>query len=85
MRSFKRDEYEADYLGLYFAARAGYDVTKAPDLWRRWGAERPASISGRASFAHGSSAERAVRLRHAAGEIEAKRLRAAPLVPDGLR
>lgn len=35
---FSRDhESEADYIGLVYAARACFDPTEAPELWRRMG------------------------------------------------
>ncbi len=32
-------ERQADYLGLYIAARAGYDISRAGDFWERFRAE----------------------------------------------
>jgi Zn-dependent protease with chaperone function len=40
--AFSQDfEREADYVGVYHAARAGYDVRGAADLWRRMGRGQP--------------------------------------------
>lgn len=37
-------ETEADYVGLYFAVRAGYDVERSEEFWRRRAVDNPASI-----------------------------------------
>ena len=34
-------EREADYVGAYYAARAGYDLTGAEEIWRSVLAGRP--------------------------------------------
>ena len=34
----RKHEYEADKMGLIYAARAGYDPVEAPDFWRRMSA-----------------------------------------------
>src|SRR4029077_421545 len=39
----KRSEADADYLGLYLAARAGFDVSRAPEFWDRMGRANPYS------------------------------------------
>jgi len=75
----KTDERHADYLGLYLAARAGYDAREATNLWRRMGAVLPSIIHG--DHVHPGTAERFVALRRAADEIEYKRRRGLPLVP----
>jgi hypothetical protein len=69
-------EKEADYAGLYLSARAGYDISQAPDFWRRF----PAAI-GDFSFSHPGNAERAAALAATRDEILAKRERGEPLVP----
>lgn len=70
---FSQDyEREADYLGLYFAARAGFEVSKAPDLWRRMAVEHPGSIKENFLATHPSSAERAVTLEASVKEINKK-------------
>ncbi len=36
-------ERQADYLGLYIAARAGYDLSRAADFWQRFRADHGGS------------------------------------------
>lgn len=74
-------EGEADYVGVYYAARAGYDVKDAVMLWRRMGAAHPASIHLEGS-SHPSTAKRFMAIEEAVREIEDKRTRGEPLVPD---
>lgn len=73
-------EAEADYVGLYIAARAGYNIRKAPDLWRRMSLEEPDGVYN--SFTHPTNPERAVALRKAIDEIEYKKKNRLPLVPQ---
>lgn len=73
-------EKEADYVGLYVMARAGYDIKRAPVFWRRMSIENPQEIY--ASVTHPSNAERFVALQKAVAEIEFKRGRHIPLLPD---
>lgn len=72
-------EHEADYVGLYYAARAGYDPFVAEGLWRRMGMMDPKAIV----FArtHPTTAERAVSMRQTATEINDKRALGLPLIP----
>ena len=37
-------EREADYVGAYYAARAGYDLTGSEEIWRTFALEDPESI-----------------------------------------
>lgn len=79
--SYSQDfEAEADYVGLYIAARAGYNIRQAPDLWRRMSLEDPDGVYN--SFTHPANPERAVSLRKAIGEIDYKKQHRLPLVPD---
>lgn len=76
----KGDERQADYVGLYLVARAGYSPTEAVDLWRRMGAVQPAIIHG--DKVHPGTAERYVALRDTVTEITAKKRRGLPLMPN---
>jgi hypothetical protein len=73
-------ETEADYVGLYFVARAGYQVDEAAYFWRRMAAENPAAIEYASS--HPTAPERFLRIEKTVEEIEAKRAAGQPLVPD---
>jgi len=73
-------EAEADYVGLYLMARAGYDITAVPDFWRRMGANRPGAISH--ATTHPTTAQRYVALDKAVREIAAKQAAGQPLLPE---
>ncbi|MEW5862150.1 MAG: M48 family metallopeptidase [Pseudomonadota bacterium] len=79
----KEFEAEADYVGLYFTARAGYDVARAPNFWRRMAAAAPGAI-GRQGFAatHPSTPERFVALEKTVAEIRAKQAAGRDLAPE---
>jgi hypothetical protein len=72
-------ERAADYVGLYLAARAGYDISGAPGFWRRFGADDWRARWG--FLTHPSPTARARALAGAAAEIEAKRAAGQPLLP----
>lgn len=76
-------EKEADYVGLYVMAKAGYDISKAPYLWRRMSIENPEDIYN--SSTHPSNPERFVAMQKSIYEIEYKRKNKIPLVPDMAR
>lgn len=72
-------ERQADRVGLYLMARAGYDPSVAAPFWRRfaasnWRVRYP-------SLAHASAGVRATRLEAVQAEIEAKRAASEPLLP----
>lgn len=73
-------EHEADYVGIYLSARAGYDITFAPDLWRRMGAEHPAAITRGST--HPPTAERFVALENAVKEIREKQAKGQAVEPN---
>ncbi|ATQ41149.1 M48 family metallopeptidase [Caulobacter mirabilis] len=72
-------EREADYVGLYLMARAGYDYSQARDFWRQYGADY--GRSRYSTWTHPGSLERAMNIGAAADEIKAKRERGEPLLP----
>ena len=77
-------EAEADYLGTYLAARAGFEISDAPLLWRRMAVEHPGSIGRGFMATHPSTPERATALARTVEEIEGKIASGQPLVPERL-
>ncbi len=73
-------EREADYVGAYYAARAGYDLTGVAEVWRAMGMKHPDSIGF--TRTHPASPARFVQMQKAAAEIAGKQRRGLPLVPD---
>ncbi len=73
-------ESEADYVGLYYAQRAGFDITKAPNIWRRIGLMSVKSMGE--SKSHPTTPERYVRLAAAIAEINRKRVAGLPILPE---
>ena len=73
-------ESEADYVGLYYAARAGYDVKNVEDLWRRIGVHNPRSV-GHAKT-HPTTPDRYLRLKATYDEIQTKQAAGEPLIPN---
>jgi hypothetical protein len=75
----RRAEREADHVGLYLAARAGFDVSGARDFWRRFADDYGPGVYF--SLSHPGTRERAVNIDTTWREIEAKRRGGEPLVP----
>ena len=73
-------EAEADYVGLYYTARAGYDIENVADLWRRMAVENPGAIT--LATTHPSTSTRFVALEAARDEIEGKRKEGKELKPE---
>ena len=73
-------EQEADYMGVYFMERAGYDSTGAPNFWRRMGADNPYAI-GHATT-HPTSAYRYVFLEKCSKEVKDKEKEGQELLPN---
>jgi predicted Zn-dependent protease len=72
-------EREADYVGMYFAARAGYDTSNSLNFWRRFAADYPGSTYTR--FSHPGSPERALNISATSEEIASKRASQLALKP----
>ena len=75
--SLQTAEREADYVGLYLTARAGYDISRAADFWWQFpggGAEL--------GWSHPPAAARAAALAATRDEIAVKIARGEPLVPN---
>ncbi len=73
-------EAEADYVGMYFTARAGFEITGVEQFWRRMAAENPRGI--RFAYTHPNTAERFMGLAAARAEIALKLAQGQPLLPN---
>lgn len=74
-------EREADYVGAYYAARAGYDLNGAEELWWAMGQQSdPDSL--RFAKTHPLAPVRFLQMRAVAAEIADKERRHLPLVPE---
>ena len=78
---FSRDfEEEADYVGLYYQARAGYNYNNAYKAWRKMSTQNPNSIYIKTS--HPTSPSRYIALKETAKEISNKKVMGMPIVPN---
>lgn len=73
-------ESESDYVGLYYLARAGYDMTEVEDVWRRMALIGPRSVAR--AKTHPTYPDRFLRLAAARREIAAKQAAGLPLIPN---
>jgi hypothetical protein len=73
-------EREADYVGAYYAARAGYDISDTAKVWRAMALESPNSI--RFATTHPTTPARFVQMQKAAAEIAEKKRQHLPLIPN---
>lgn len=73
-------EREADYVGTYYAARAGYDTKGTEDIWRRMAFVHPHSILN--ARTHPITAVRFVQIQKTTVEIEEKKRKGLPLQPE---
>ena len=73
-------EQEADYVGMYYLARAGYSIEGVEEFWRKMAVENPEAIYVKSS--HPTSSSRFVAIAATAKEIEAKRAAGEPLTPN---
>lgn len=81
-RAFSQEfESEADYVGMYHASRAGWDMTGAGNVYRRLATANPGAIHS-IGGTHPSTSSRSVLVEQTAIEIESKRARNLALVPN---
>lgn len=71
-------ENEADYVGTYAMARAGYDISRAPDIWRTIAARYGGSGISHSS-SHPATAERFLAIEQHVQEILDKKAKGLPL------
>jgi peptidase M48-like protein/PDZ domain-containing protein len=74
-------ERQADYVGLYVMARAGFDIEVAAQLWRRMAALMPRQAKS-ALPTHPAPPERMTAMEQTVAEIKAKQAGGQPLLPD---
>jgi hypothetical protein len=75
-----RFEREADYVGAYYAARAGYELMGVEDIERTFALLHPDSILRETT--HPTAPVRVVQLQKVAAEIADKKRRGLPLDPE---
>jgi Zn-dependent protease with chaperone function len=73
-------EREADYVGAYYAARAGYELAGAEGFWRALSLENPDNL--RIATDHPVTPVRFVQMQKVAAEIADKQRRGLPLDPE---
>ena len=73
-------EREADYVGAYYAARAGYELAGTEEFWRALSLENPDNL--RIATDHPVTPVRFVQMQKVAAEIAEKQRRGLPLMPE---
>lgn len=73
-------EQEADYVGLYFMANAGYKIDDAAGFWRRMATTNFKAITMKSS--HPTTPERFIAIETTVGEIRQKIENGQPLKPE---
>lgn len=81
-RTTRPFESEADYVGMYYLARAEFALDGVEDFWRRLGVISPKNIVR--AKTHPVTPARLLTIRAAAAEIAAKKQSGAALVPNYL-
>jgi len=73
-------EREADYVGLYVTKIAGFDISNAPNFWRKMSEKNQGSI--KQVITHPTNPERFVALEKAIKEIKEKEQKGEALIPN---
>jgi len=73
-------EHEADYVGLYILARAGFKLEDAPMFWREMSLAEPDAIY--ISTTHPNNPQRTIEMEKTVAEIRAKQKQGLPLLPN---
>jgi len=76
-------ESEADYVGLYYMARAEYSMDGVEKFWRRLGVKNPKSIVR--AKTHPITPGRLLSIRAAAEEIQSKKQEGTDLIPNYIK
>ncbi len=77
-------EAKADQLGLYLAARAGFDVSHAARFWRRLAVAHPRAVHGDRTGARPGLAKRLAAIEQTVRDIATKQRDGAALLPAGV-
>jgi hypothetical protein len=72
-------EAEADYVGMYLIAKAGYELDGSADFWRRMASIHPGSIATNHASSHPATPERFVAIEKSITEIKLKIANNEPL------
>lgn len=80
LRYSKSFEQEADYVGMYILARAGYDIDEVATVWREASLRNPNAIYN--ATTHPTNPERFIALSHTVEEIQQKKKEGKQLLPD---
>jgi len=81
VHGWKGAEMEADHLGIYIMARAGYNITKAQQFLRHMATIFPANIRPSFTNRHPGTPERVLALEKTTDEIQRKVAVGGPLLP----
>ena len=73
-------EKDADYGGVYYAYRVGYDISNVKNFWERIGSENPKQIA--ISSTHPATAERYLQIEKTVEEINKKKSDGLALIPN---
>jgi predicted Zn-dependent protease len=73
-------ETEADYVGMYLVARAGYKIDNVEDMWRRMALQSVSKLDF--TNTHPPDAQRYLGLAATREEIRAKQASGQPLLPN---
>ncbi|MBN8543495.1 MAG: M48 family metalloprotease [Alphaproteobacteria bacterium] len=73
-------EHEADYVGLYILARAGFKIEDAPMFWREMSLAEPDAIY--ISTTHPNNPQRTIEMDKTVKEIRYKQSKGLPLIPN---
>jgi len=72
-------EKEADYVGMYFMERAGYNSKDVANVWRRMAIENPAAINK--AYTHPTNPDRFLAIEKTYKEIANKKAKGLKLIP----
>jgi predicted Zn-dependent protease len=75
-------ENEADYVGIYVLALAGYDVSNVHQIWRKMTIQTGAGTKASFFSSHPSNPERYIRMQRAIEEVKEKQRAGKKLEPN---